>query len=378
MKNKRMSKILLFVAIAFIAVNQLSAQVYTNKEVGKKNQQIADSLKKAEYPYILPIWGQKVTQKGYLLPYSAGLSVNYFGQKSDLIIDNLLVGFNNGPQYNLDEIVRFDKAVATANSINLRPDIWVFPFLNVYGIFGKAKTSTEIGAGLWLPDTSNTWHEITSFSTKANFEATTMGVGITPTIGVGGGWLAIDMNMAWTDISALEKPAFTFVFGPRLGKSFKLKKENSNIAIWVGGFRVKLASETSGSLNLAELFPLDELQIKVDNGFVKVADAQVQVDNWWESLSTTEQKNPVNKAKYETANRTITAAANVLTSVDGALNDEKETTVQYSLAKRPKDMWNFIIGSQYQMNRHFMLRVEYGFLASRQQLTMGLQYRFGL
>ncbi len=148
-----MYKIFLSIAITFIAVNLVFAQTYSNKVVGKKNQEIADSLKATEYPYILPIWGEKVTQKGYTLPYSAGLSLNYFGQKSDLIIDNLFVGFNNGPMYNIDEIVRFDKAVSSAGSISLRPDIWVFPFLNVYGIFGKAKTSTEIGAGLWLPDT---------------------------------------------------------------------------------------------------------------------------------------------------------------------------------------------------------------------------------
>ncbi len=373
-----MYKLFLSVAIAFITANLAFAQTYSNKVVGDKNQELKDSLKVTEYPYFLPIWGQKVTQKGYTLPYSAGISLNYFGQESDLIIDNLYVGFNNGPMYNLEEIVRFDKAVSTANSLSLRPDIWVFPFLNVYGIFGKAKTSTEIGAGLWLPDTTNTWNEITSFSTKADFDATTMGFGFTPTIGIGGGFLALDMNFAWTDISALSKPAFSFVFGPRLGKSFKFKNENSNIAVWVGGFRVKLSSETSGSINLSELFPVDELQAKVDNGFLKVEDAQIQVDTWWEGLTPQEQKNPINAAKYETANRTITAAGNLLTTVDGALNDENKASVQYSLNKTPKDMWNMVVGSQYQMNRHLMLRVEYGFLASRQQLTMGLQYRFGL
>jgi hypothetical protein len=54
------------------------AQVYTDKVVGKKNEAVVASLKITEYPYSLPIWGKKVTQKGYQLPYSAGLSVNYF------------------------------------------------------------------------------------------------------------------------------------------------------------------------------------------------------------------------------------------------------------------------------------------------------------
>ena len=79
-----------------------SAQVFTNKEVGKKNTELRDSLKNSEYTYSLPIWGAKATKAGYALPYSAGLSIQYFGQKSDLIIENLQVGFNGGPMYDLD------------------------------------------------------------------------------------------------------------------------------------------------------------------------------------------------------------------------------------------------------------------------------------
>ncbi len=54
------------------------SQVYSNKVITKNNEQLIDSLKTAEYPYSLPIWGKKVAQKGYQLPYSARVSLNYF------------------------------------------------------------------------------------------------------------------------------------------------------------------------------------------------------------------------------------------------------------------------------------------------------------
>ncbi len=130
----------------FISISTFS-QVYTNKEVGKKNEALVDSLKKAEWPYVLPIMGKKATARGFNLPYPAGVSVQYFGQQSDIIIDNLKVGFNNGEMYELDQVVRFDKAVATVNSVTVRPDIWLFPFLNVYGIFGYGAASTDVGFG---------------------------------------------------------------------------------------------------------------------------------------------------------------------------------------------------------------------------------------
>jgi len=371
------SKFILSVCAVFLS-SIVFGQVFTNKEVGKKNKAFIDSLTQSEYSYTLPIWGEKATKAGYNLPYSAGMSVQYFWQESALEISNLNVGFNNGPMYNLDEIVRFDDAIATAQAVTIRPDVWVFPFLNVYGIFGSASASTQVDFGIWIPDPTGASREVFKTGTLVEFQTITAGFGITPTIGVGGGFFALDMNVTWTDVPQLDKPAFTFVFGPRFGKNFKLKKPEQSIAFWVGGFRIHTRSNTSGSINLSEVINTDGLQEKVDNGITKVGDAQVQTDSWWNGLTPVEQRNPVNVAKYETANRAIGRAGEILNSADQALNDGNSATVQYAMDKQLKDMWNFIVGSQYQLNKHWMLRGEAGFLGSRTQVMVGLQYRFGL
>jgi len=371
----RKAILMLFLAI-FSSI--VFSQVFTNKEVGKKNADLIDSIKKSEYPYSLPILGAKATKAGYNLPYSAGVSAQYFWQESDLIIDNLSVGFNNGPMYNLDEIVRFNTARATASATTVRPDIWLFPFLNIYAILGRAKASTEVGFGIWVPDSTNTSHEIVSASTLIEFNTSTYGIGFTPTIGVGGGFLALDMNVAWTDVPQLSKPARSFVFGPRLGKNFKMKKPEQTIAVWVGGFRVQIASETNGSIALSEVLPADQLGSKVDQGIAKVGNAQQQVDAWWASLSPPQQQNPVNEAKYNAANRALARAGEILSAADNAISTITTSTVQYSMDKRPKDAWNFIMGTQFQLNKHWMLRGEVGFLGSRTQVIAGVQWRFGL
>lgn len=368
---------LIFASFLLFSI-QIFGQVYTDKIIGKKNEQLKDSLKVEKYPYILPIWGEKVAQKGYNLPYSAGLSVNYFWQDSEITINDLEVGFNHGPKYNLDEIVRFDKSSVEAGALTFRPDVWILPFLNIYGILGKAKSTTKINAGIWIPDADNNWSQVASFSTKAHFDATTFGLGMTPTIGIGGGWLALDMNMTWTDISSLDKPAFSYIFGPRLGKSFKLHKAERNIAVWVGAFRVHISGDTNGDIPFSEIFDVNGLQEKVDNGLAKVDENQTKVDNWWDTLTPAQQKNPANVAKHNTANRALESAGNILATLDGAISTAENSSVQYSLQKAPKDMWNFIVGSQFQYNKHIMFRVEAGFLGSRTQALAGLQYRFGL
>jgi hypothetical protein len=109
-----------------------------------------------------------------------------------------------------------------------------------------------------------------------------------------------------------------------------------------------------------------------------VEDAQSQVDTWWGDLTSLEQNNPINKAKYETANRALTAAGNFLNAASATVDNAENSTVQYSLEKRPAQMWNFMVGGQYQHSKNWMLRGEYGFLGSRQHFFIGLQYRFGL
>jgi hypothetical protein len=354
----------------------ISAQYTTDKLVGEKNAQAIDSLKTADYPYLLPIWGKKVAQKGFKIPKSAGFSAQYLYQQSDILITDLQVGFNNGPKYDLDEIVRFDNAVATSNGINVRPDIWVFPFLNVYAIFAKSKTSTAIDAGVWVPDSSG-WNKIMDLNTKAEFDATTYGFGLTPTVGVGGFFLILDMNFSWSDVSALEKPAFVSVFGPRIGKNITWANHpERSWAIWTGGFRVKINSGTSGSINTSDIFPVDEWGSKLETGYEKVGESQQQVDAWWEGLSSIDQKNPVNIAKHEAADAALAKAGGILDAASQAVTNAGNSSVQYSLAKQQKDKWNFLIGTQFQINRSWMIRAEYGFLGSRQQFIGGLQYRF--
>jgi len=374
-----MKSVILVLALT-LTFSQVFSQVFSNKEVGKKNQDIIDSLNTKEYPYVLPILGAKATQAGFSLPYSAGISIQYFGQESSLIIDNLFVGFNNGPMYDLDGVIRFEEARARANAITVRPDVWLFPFLNVYAILGTAQANTDVNFGIWIPDSTGTEKLVLTTGTTVDFVTSTFGFGITPTIGVGGGFMALDLNMTWTDVPQLSKPARTFVFGPRFGKNFKFKKPERSIAVWVGGFRVSIQNETNGSINLSEVIPEGggDAAIKIDEGIQKVGDAQQQVDDWWGNLSQLEQNNPVNKAKYNASNAALDKAGEILNAADGAVSSISTSTVQYSMDKQIKDAWNFIAGSQFQLNKHFMIRGEVGFLGSREQVLVGLQYRFGL
>ncbi len=376
MNPKPLTSLALIAAVTCIATAH--AQTFSDKIVGVKNQALADSLKQAEYPYALPIWGDKATKRGFDLPYSAGVSLQYFGQRTDILINNLEVGFNNGPKHNLDNIVRFDKAQSSSDGVSIRPDVWLFPFLNVYAIYGRSAASTDVGYSLWLPDSSGNDQQILSAGTKVDFTANTFGFGLTPTIGVGGGWMALDMNFTWTDVPQLAEPASAFVFDPRLGKLFRLKRPEENLNIWVGAFRLAINTGTTGSIPLSDALPIDQWQSNLAQAAQRVNQYSQELEAWWNSLTPPQQANPANKARYEAGKAALARAGQFIDSANHAVNNAGSSTVDYSLDKRPEDMWNFIVGAQYQLNKSWMARLEIGGLTSRTHLITGIQYRFGL
>lgn len=354
----------------------IQSQVYSDKVLSEKRKAVVDSVADDPYPYLLPIWGKKVIERGYDIPYSAGLGINYITQESDIVVNNLLVGFNNSELIPLDEYIRFPSAVANSTVINIRPDIWLFPFLNVYGIIARVDSSTEIEAVLSLPN-QDSFEDIFEFGTKVDFAGTSTGFGITPTMGVAGGWIALDMNFTWTDIEELQDPVYTFVFGPRIGKTFYFNKPEKNLAVWVGGFRVNINNNTAGSLPFDQVFEFDgSFQQKIDNGMEAVITKQQELDDWFNSLSPPQQV--VNTPKYQALSAILGAANNFLFRLEEAGQRIADSTVQYSIDKKQANLWNFVIGAQYQFNKHLMLRAEYGFLGTRTQFIGGLQYRFRL
>ena len=244
---------------------------------------------------------------------------------------------------------------------------------------GISQASTKVGYSVWIPDSTNIEKELFADETEVKFNAQTYGFGITPTMGVGGFFLAFDMNFAWTDVPQLSKPAFSYVFDPRIGKNFKFKKRERTVAIWAGGFRFNIRSGTDGSVNLSDVVEsTGEFQKKIDNANQSINDSQSQVNEWWSNLSTIEQNRPSNIAKYNAANAALEKSGQLVAGLEQAASNINNSSVQYSMDKRPKDMWNFIVGGQFQYNKHWMVRFEYGFLGSRTQMLAGLQYRFGL
>src|ERR1044071_9758710 len=135
---------------AILLVSGLQAQM-PRKHLSEKHKRYYDSLRNMEYNRTFPVFGNKVYKRGFDIPFPFGVMVNTFYGRQGIELSNINIGLRGpnevlGP-INLDNVIEFGKVEATALNINMRADMWVFPFLNVYGLLAympTAKTSVEV------------------------------------------------------------------------------------------------------------------------------------------------------------------------------------------------------------------------------------------
>ena len=307
----------------------------------------SDSLKE-QYPYRLPIFGNFLHDVGVDLPYPMGIMVNSYMAQQKILITDIAIGVEGGqgediPLTDITRLIEFEDVEASAYSLSFRPDIWVLPFLNVYGIVGKAWTKTDVVIS--YPVNINAIAELNGMS---------FGVGMTFAGGYKNYFFILDMNNTWSYMSNFEQPVKAEVLSPRIGRTWKLKKPESNFGIWVGAMRIGLGGVTEGSIKLQDVLP----QETWDNKDQKVQDYY----DWYNGLD---------ENKQNAADQLLTPIVERLEAGNG------ETTILYSIVKEAKEEWNMLVGGQYQINKHWQIRTEFGFLGERTSWLLSVNYRLG-
>jgi len=89
-----------------------------------------DSILK-NYDSFFPIWGKKVIEKGFDLPFPYGANIIYFYMNQGINLDNFGLSFGDNPINPIDWI-KFKDTKTVVNTVNARFDFWLFPFLNLY------------------------------------------------------------------------------------------------------------------------------------------------------------------------------------------------------------------------------------------------------
>lgn len=300
-----------------------------------------DSLKQMDYPYTFPILGAKATKAGFDLPFAWGASAIYFTQRQEITINQTLIGFNGGEMVDVSNLIKFGPTIASTNAYTVRPDLWVLPFLNVYGMFGGGNTQTEI-----------TLIQPVGFQTTQRFNAKSFGFGGTLTGAWGPIWAAWDNNYNFVDVDVIVEPIPAFNSSLRIGHTLpSLKNPQRNMSVWAGVFYQTIQSDTEGSILIEQIFPGFG-----SGNFISI------LNEWADTLPPPQRL----------------VAKQIIGRLEDFANgiDPSETSIDYKLDKEVSARFNMILGAQYQHNKNWMLRTEVGVFGKRSQFLLNLNYRF--
>ena len=88
------------------------------------------------WPRALPFFAQEVLDLGFDLPKTFGIAIIPNTISQDLTLKNLKVGINDSEMVAID-FVQFGSARAHNDNLQIKADVWLFPFLNLYVTYGK-------------------------------------------------------------------------------------------------------------------------------------------------------------------------------------------------------------------------------------------------
>jgi hypothetical protein len=287
-----------------------------------------------EWNYMFPLTGTKLASKGIRFPLPFGIGLNYLQIMQDVNIDSVRVAANDGEFVDLTKYLEFEEVKSNVKGLNARFDLWILPFLNVYGLAN------------YIADSDTDVLITEPFNLRAGASQTGYGggFGATGAFGFWGVFATLDVNFTWNQMEKLDAPVRTFVLAPRVGKRIPLGGP-VHLAGWVGAMRQEIEADTSGSISLAETVGGDGNPVEQ-----KIAD-------WYEGLSPVEQA--------------------IVREFGERFPDRGDPIIHYKLDKALADPWNLLLGMEVDFATRYQIRMEYGFIG-RTQLLFSLNYRFGL
>lgn len=217
-----------------------------NFESGDKQGEDAPRV----WKHKLPFTAQKVVDLGYDLPLPYGIGLTYVNISQDLLLGQLEVGIN-GREEEPFEFVSFENGRADSISGQFKVDVWVLPFMNVFGLLGKVDGDAPVdvqldGNGMLDhlditcggPGPSNPLCNVLedkefTLPITAGFSGNTYGVGSV----LAGGWsdwfVAVPFSFTYADMDNTDTEGVSTTVTPRAGRVLNLGRWG-NLALFGG------------------------------------------------------------------------------------------------------------------------------------------------
>jgi hypothetical protein len=191
----------------------------------------------AEEARLLPFGKALAGDAALPLPY--GLTVTLHKQDQDYRLKSLDV---NIPL--LDAALLGNLSVKNeTGEANLKLDVWLLPFLNVFGLVGRIDGETEVAVPPVIADLT------------IDYEGIVYGAGLTVAGGIGRYFASFTALYTDTSLRESDSAVTAWVLSPRVGRTFTTRRDRA-LTCWLGAMYQRADERHAGTIELPGFGPV--------------------------------------------------------------------------------------------------------------------------
>ena len=214
------------------------------------------------------------------LPRAFGIGVDYFNMDQPYQLDSLAFVAPPGAPFPPSVDPSLINADNDIEHFDIKVDVWLLPFLNVFGIYGQIDGQTAVdlsGLNLGLPPGADRFN--------INYDGDVFGGGVVVAIG-GDRWFgSVTATFTDTDLSGdFNSSVSATTIQPRVGV-----RASQNVDMWVGGYIIDAEESHSGVVNIdlgfgIPVIPVDfAVDLSQESEFNPSVGMRMALDNGWEA-----------------------------------------------------------------------------------------------
>jgi hypothetical protein len=193
----------LLLTLAVLMAPALSSRALEAQEAAKDTVKAVPAEKR--WSSFLPFMKDEALKRGIELPRPFGAGAVFYHLDRDIKVTDLRLGRNGAPPVSVSEFATL-ASNSKVDNLNAKLDVWLLPFLNVYGIVGTVANESATTVSVTLPPLlPNGSPRTRTVTVPTSIRGTVAGVGITLAGGYGPYFMVYDANAAQADLNFDEK-----------------------------------------------------------------------------------------------------------------------------------------------------------------------------
>lgn len=177
----------------------------------------------------IPFWQKELMGDEYKGPLPFGVALNFLYMQQDMGLEELYLKVVDSPKALL-VLAPLDSKVKSFSGA-IRPDAWLLPFLNVYGLIGGVGGNIKVKIDK-LEDTDT--GKFYNLNLDLDYGGGLFGIGAILLGNVGKFFGLMDFSYSYSNLNIGDSSIKSFIFTPKIGYLITKKKSVGGGALWVG------------------------------------------------------------------------------------------------------------------------------------------------